>query len=422
MLEYWWLLLAASAFLVIHTTQFTASALRMRSHWREKRNRLQNRQLSLQRSSFVARLASQLGTVTESPTTNGWRILEVAEVVQESADCRSYYLVDPYGQPLPDFLPGQYIMVRPALAGAYQVTRCYSLSSSPDPRYWRITVKLQEVDESSVPSRSGGLSAWIHRTSGKGDCLLVGGPSGQFSLSPDSSNELVLIAAGVGVTPMASMLRWSLQFTPCRPVSLLYQVKDTEHWPLGRTLHQWQVSSPAMRAYSFFSRVAEEEILSEREKVPGGLYVGRLNGHIAHHLTQSEEAEFYLCGPDAWMEQIRGELQSAGVQPHRIHWESFGSVALTNHPTELSGVSRKVRFSLSQREAIWQDSELSLWEMARAIDVVLPSGCLNGVCGSCRVKLKEGTVEYDRKIGVELAQDECLACVARPTSDLVLEA
>ena len=264
MLDYWWLTMAAAAFLAIHVTQFTASAARLRLHWRENYKRLKNRQSGLQRSSSVARLASQLGVPAASSGTPQWRILEVAEIVQESVDCKSYYLIDPYGQALPSFRPGQHVMVRPALAGAYQATRCYSLSSSPDSRFWRITVKLQALDSQYARSQTSGLSAWMHQTIGKGDCLLIGGPSGQFYLPSESTNDLVLIAAGVGITPIASMLRWSLEHTPDRSVTLLYQVRDTQHWPLGRTLHQWQAEVDSIQIHSFFSRASAADVDVER--------------------------------------------------------------------------------------------------------------------------------------------------------------
>jgi hypothetical protein len=227
------LMSVAVALIAMSTCQFVAMGVASGRASAEVRQRRATDLRGLRQAAQVARLNSELQA---SPQAAGipWRVMEVAEIIDESADCRSFYLIDPYRQALPMFLPGQHVLVRPALAGAYQATRCYSLSSSPDERYWRITVKRQAAgaDERTVldqqkarrpsatqqSSKSGGLSAWLHATVGVGDCLLVGGPNGHFHIDVTSQRPLVLLAAGVGITPMASMLRWSLQNAPHRPV------------------------------------------------------------------------------------------------------------------------------------------------------------------------------------------------------------
>jgi len=427
MIENSWLTVALIAFMSVHFAQFSIGASRWRYHRLQNAEQLRQRQLVLSHSSQVSRLTSQLGNASSFKAAITWRILEVADVVQESIDCRSYYLVDPYGQPLPDFRPGQYVMVRPALAGAYQATRCYSLSSSPDSRFWRITVKLQDanVDPDRVKTGShntGGLSAWLHRTIGIGDCLFIGGPRGQFYLPVESARDIVLIAAGVGITPMASMLRWSLEHTPDRKVTLLYQAKNSEHWPLGHHIHQWQSDFASMQAHTFLSRAEADEIESLSSQLSGQFHAGKLDGVAATKLVNNPDADYYMCGPDTWMEQMRDQLVDCGIPPERIRWESFGSHATTSVAESEEFEAHTIRFELSDSEAQWHDPDQSIWELAKASQIELPSGCLSGVCGSCRVKLISGQVQYDRQIVVELANGECLTCVARPTTDLVLEA
>jgi ferredoxin-NADP reductase len=422
MIESWWLPVTVAVWILVHIAKFAVATVRLRSHGLQNGEQLRQRQAALIRSSQVARMTSSLGDSAASRSATPWRILEVADVVQESADCRSFYLVDPYGQPLPGFCPGQYVMIRPAMAGAYQATRCYSLSSSPDSRFWRITVKRQEPARDPLRSNTGGLSDWLHRTIDIGDYLFVGGPSGQFYLPTESDKDIVLIAAGVGITPLASMLRWSLEQTPARPVTLFYQAQNGEHWPLGRVLHRWQESFESMRAHTFFSRATAEEIQSLAAEGIGSFHAGKFDGNAVAKIAANLQADYYLCGPDSWMEQLRDQLVACGVAPNRVHWESFGSQAVMPTSESMSGEAHTIQFALSDLEAEWRDPEQSLWELAKANQIELPSGCLSGVCGSCRVKLVSGKVQYDRQIGVELASGECLTCVARPTSDLVLEA
>lgn len=421
-MENYWLYVTIIAFLAVQFVQISVAAWRWNTHRTQSAEQLRERQSVLSRSSQIARLTSQLGNVQASPAAIPWRILEVADVVQDSIDCRSFYLVDPFGQPLPDFRPGQYVMVRPALAGAYQATRCYSISSSPDTRFWRITVKLQEVNADSIRANKGGLSAWLHRTIGKGDCLLIGGPSGQFYLPAESTRDIVLIAAGVGITPLASMLRWSLETTPKRNITLLYQAKNSEHWPLGRIIHQWQKDAKSLHAHTFFSRIQAEEMAALASELAGHFHSGKLDGRTAAKLAADPDADYYLCGPEAWMEQIRDQLLASGLSTTQIHWESFGSHAAPLDTERLECETHSIRFLDSDIETKWDDNDQTIWELAKANQIELPSGCLSGVCGNCRVKLISGQVRYDRQIGVELANGECLTCVGRPNTDLVLQA
>ena len=370
-----------------------------------------------------ARLSAKLETAKD--TGMHWRVMEVAELVDESEDCRSFYLVDPYGEPLPGFRPGQYLMVRPALAGAYQTTRCYSLSSSPNGRYWRITVKRQEFDKQpTLPVKDGGLSQWLHRNINVGDCLLIGGPSGHFFLAEDCPRPLVLLAAGVGITPMASMLRWSLEKTPNRPVALLYQVKNFKHWPLGATLHGWQKDFSNIRLQSFMSRSDERELAVAREQMPGEFTSGKFDFQNAlSALPNPAGNDYFMCGPEGWMTALREGLIEAGVPETQVHWESFGGTGAqpkTSQPG--SADATPVRFEHSDVDAIWDDADKTLFELARENDVEIPSGCLSGACGSCKVKLLKGEVEYDREISIELAKDECLTCVTRPKCEVVIDA
>ncbi len=431
MIETWWLPVIVLAISSTYCVQFSSATLRWRANRAQNAEQTRQRHTVLDYSSRVARLASQLRETGTSSNSTPWRILEVADVIQESADCRSFYLVDPYGQELPEFFPGQYVMVRPAVAGAYQTTRCYSLSSSPDARYWRITVKEQVPPSDSAGGKSTGLSSWLHRTIDKGDCLFVGGPSGKFYLPTESTNELVLLAAGVGITPMASMLRWSLEHTPSRKVKLLYQVRDIDHWPLGESIHAWQADFDAMEAHTFLSRETDEVIASLSEELPGTFHSGRIESYLAkftqsefaqNEFAQSSNTDFYMCGPDNWMEQMRAQLTACGVAAEHIHWESFGSNPIPTSTNTENFSTHAVRFDLSDTSVQWEDAEQSIWELAKANQLEIPSGCLSGVCGSCRVKLISGEVEYDRQISVELASGECLTCIARPATDIVLEA
>ncbi len=417
------IVLTAVTLIVLSSVRFAAAGISSSRSGAEIRRRRSLDVANLRQAAEVARLNSDLKLSTRDQGGVDWRVMEVAEIVEESQDCRSYYLIDPSGQPLPDFLPGQHLLVRPAFAGSYQTVRCYSLSSAPHPKYWRITVKREKTNHLAGRHSGRGLSQWLHDTIREGDCLLVGGPNGQFHLN-DEIGPVVLLAAGIGITPLASMLRWLLENQPERPVSLLFQARDAHHWPLGPVLHQWQQYSPQLRVTTFFSNASQREIERVRGSYPGNFAAGRLDVHdVLEHSQHLSNSEFYLCGPEKWMQSVRDALRDAGVSVNRVHWESFGSSNAPGTQASTAGFKpRQVRFAHCDVVTQWQDPNQSLWELARQHDVVLPSGCLSGVCGSCRAKLLEGEVEYDRSISLELATDECLTCVARPKTDLVIDA
>lgn len=423
----------AIALIVVSAGQFAALGIAVGRTAFNARKRRQIDLRGLRQAAEISRLNSELQS-SVSGTSVAWRVMEVAQVVEESADCRSYYLLDVYRRPLPTFLPGQHLLVRPAMAGAYQTTRCYSLSSPPDARYWRITVKQQPADEATRAgsddpqvrpmqrstmrrplSQADGLSSWLHNSIAAGDCLLIGGPSGHFFLEQDYSRPLVLLAAGVGITPLASMLLWSQQTTPTRPIRVLYQAQDPNHWPLGQPLHESLEHLADGRVISYFSRAAEDDLALLRNRLLGELRLGKFQANDAVEAAGGLDCDYFLCGPDAWMESLREALRKSGVTADRIHWESFGSHAphVTAPPSEVQQ-ALAVRFQRSGIEAEWSDPQQTLWELARQHQVDIPSGCLSGVCGGCRVKLLEGQVAYDRPVAIDLPDDECLSCIARP--------
>jgi uncharacterized protein len=414
------LLIVATGLIGLSLGQFLVSGVtEHRMHVRQ-RNIRRSQLVRLRNATQVARLNSQLTNTGQ--TIGQWRVMEVVKVFDESVDVKSFYLADPNQQSLPVFHPGQYLMVRPALAGKYQATRCYSLSVAPNSKLWRITVKQQSTDKPWRQDRkTGGLSTWLHENIRAGDCLLIGGPGGHFYLPPENRSPLVLLAAGVGITPMASMLQFATHFTPQRPVSLYYQVRDAEHWPLGAELHSYCNRYDRCRVYSYMSRANLNSIQQMNNQHPGTFRPGKFSASEVVQEAATPQSHYFMCGPEAWTTALREQLTAWGVPAEQIHWESFGGTSSKLTDAQSAQQVHTVEFSRSGIQASIQGSDQSLWELAQANDIVIPSGCLSGVCGSCRVKLLKGTVQYDRQISEGLAGDECLTCVARPTSDVALD-
>jgi ferredoxin-NADP reductase len=179
-----------------------------------------------------------------------WREFRVVRRVPEDPDgsqC-SFYLAPIDGKPLPDFRPGQFLTVSVTVAGeARPVVRCYSLSSRPDPGQFRITVK-RALSPPTRPDLPPGLcSRHLHEQVQVGDTLGVRGPSGDFYLDPDPDLPVMLIAGGVGITPMVSMLGWLAQAAPQRRVHLVHAVQNGAVHAFRRELEAVFLACPAFR-------------------------------------------------------------------------------------------------------------------------------------------------------------------------------
>ncbi len=224
-------------------------------------------QLSVQRDlqsvlgeqTVRARMAGRAHWQSTQDTRSAWRVMQVVEVVDESVDVRSFYLQDPLlSEQLPLYRAGQFLIVRPALGGAEYSARCYSLSDAAGQNWYRISVKRQV----NLCQQRLSLSNWLHDTIHVGDCLLASGPHGEFVIDPSlpESTPIVLLAAGVGITPILSMLKSLLQANPARKIHLVYQVQDTQRWPFGELIHGWGQPCPGLQATTYFSRLSAEQL------------------------------------------------------------------------------------------------------------------------------------------------------------------
>lgn len=240
------------------------------------------------------------------------RELRVVAKRRESADVTSFVLAARDGGPLEPFRAGQHVPMELHIPGhAAPVRRDYSLSGAPDNGHYRISVKREP----------GGLaSGFLHERVAVGDVVTAGRPRGLFTLDETSQRPVVLIGAGVGVTPLVSMLH-SLAARPERAVWLVHGVRDGHHHPLAPEVRRLSQSAAHVRWHIAYSRpgpgdVAGRDYHSE----------GRVDGALIEQLVPGLEAEFYLCGPTGFMAAIQDDLERRGVATARIHSEAFGPV------------------------------------------------------------------------------------------------
>ena len=361
----------------------------------------------------------------------GWREFRISQrAVEDAAQSQcSFYLQPVDGQPLPPFKPGQFLTfaldVMPLTpygsAATRAITRCYSLSDRPDPAYYRVTIKRVPAP-SDHPEFAPGLSSnHFHDHVQVGDVLRVKAPAGHFFIDPDPNVSAVLIAGGIGITPMMSMLRWCVAQQPQRAVHLYYGLRNSGEHAFKQQLEEMAASHPALRLNIVYSRPGESDFQKRDYQHQGHVDVELLRRTLPHG-----RHHFYVCGPPAMMQTLVPALAEWGVPVADIHYEAFGpaSVKLPGAPeaTATAIAAVEVSFQRSGRTLTWDGRDASLLDFAERHGVAVESGCRSGNCGSCETRLLEGDVQYEHTPDHDVAPGHCLLCVGRPSSPLVLEA
>jgi nitric oxide dioxygenase len=237
------------------------------------------------------------------------RPLRVTEVTRESANVMSFRLVSIDGQPLPAFQPGQYVSVAVDLDDGRHQLRQYSLSDASGLDSWRISVKRE--DGAATPA--GMVSNWLHRNVQVGSILQVSHPFGEFTPNTEDDEPIVLLSAGVGVTPMVSSLKRIAAVNPQRRVIFAHAARDASHHALRADVDALKAAMPNLSVVNF-----HEERGDAQDAIEGRMEVAKLP------LWPRDGANVWLCGPHRFMQAQWLSLLHAGVPAARLHREVFG--------------------------------------------------------------------------------------------------
>lgn len=341
-----------------------------------------------------------------------FRSTAVVAVLDEAKDIKTFRLARPTDF---DFLPGQFLTVRILIDGKPHV-RCYSISSAPHTRgYVEISVRNQ-----------GLVSGTLHATVRAGATLTVGRPAGQFVYPAGDARPLALIAGGVGITPLLSMLRHAAATDPLRPVTLLYSVRTQHDLAFSNELRVLAERHPHLGVVMTLTQPA----------APSPWLTGMIDAAmIRQYVPAPAHTIFCLCGPPLMIEAMRHVLGDLGVPASQIRYELFDTAAAASEvqaaltaPAATAGLaspasSVRVTFDAS-RLTVSASSSSTLLETAEAEGVHIASSCRSGVCQSCRTRLKSGHADCrsDLLDADDRANGYVLPCVTWPVDDCVLEA
>lgn len=361
--------------------------------------------------------AGLTGTAAPAPAWTGFRPLTVTAAHQESRDVRSLTLAAADGAPLPTWRAGQSITVK-LQADDGVLIRNYSLSNQPGSESYRISVKHETY---------GAASSFIASRVQVGDTVEVAAPRGTFYLA-DGDVPVVLVSAGVGVTPVLSMLHQLADHQPERAVWWLHGARDGAEHTFAAESRELLSRLSGTHRHIAYSRPGPTDR-------PGTDYdaVGRLSPAMLHELSLPANAEAYVCGPTSFMTAMTVALADCGLDSNRIHSETFGagsaltpgvvaSGAVAPHPPAGEpGTGPLVSFARSAVSAPWSPGYPALLEFAEACDVPTRWACRTGVCHSCETPLLSGAVRYDPAPLDAPAAGNVLICCAQPVEDVVLD-
>lgn len=254
--------------------------------------------------------------------TGGWegfRNFKVDRKDQESQNITSFYLKPEDGGALPEFLPGQYITIRVPTPDGSTTMRNYSLSNQPGRDYFRISVKREIAAIAGAPD--GYVSSMLHDKIHQGDTLEIGPPCGEFFLNVKDRHErpLVLLAAGIGITPIMSILKTTLNAMPHREIILVHGCLNDDVQPFKPFIDQLAVKHPNLKAHYRYSDIANDEVFSE-ENCSGGM----VDAELIESLIPNRHADYYFCGPKPFMVNIYQDLLVWGIPAAQVHFEFFG--------------------------------------------------------------------------------------------------
>lgn len=368
---------------------------------------------------------AQSRQIPEAGSWSGFRKFYIHKRDNEADGITSFYLRPYDGKPVPRYLPGQHLTFRLQIPGNPKpVVRCYSLSDAPihDNQY-RVSIKRLGAPPGSEGIPEGLGSCFFHDNLEVDRIVDVKAPGGNFYLDMTEKRPAVLIAGGIGLTPMLSMLN-----------TIAYTKSKREIWFFYAVMNKKQHVMP-----SHLKRLAREHhninivicyADPTRSCVKGRdfHYRGRINRRLFQGLLPSKDCQFYMCGPPPMQDALIKDLSEWGVAEKDIKWESFGkrkgkkpaAPAVGDNVPRVEPI--EIVFARSGKVGKWTSEEETVLDVAEAAGVVMDSGCRAGQCGTCATAIKQGSVHYPEEPGTQPLPGTCLTCMAIPKEGLVLDA
>ena len=358
--------------------------------------------------------ATQAASVVASSARNrglapGFKSFAVVRREATALDIASFDLAPVDGSPLPGYMPGQHIVVRTEVPGHGEVMRSYSLSAArPIDNAYRMTIKRSE--RSADPTSPVSMSNHLHDAVFEGATLDVKAPAGRYFVDETDETPLLLLAGGVGITPLHAMFE-SAARRGCR-ATLIYATRNEGERCYRRSIEELVETNAGLRAM-FYSEEAFAPTFDHNTRL-GRLGPQGLDG------TELDNVNAFVCGPQGFLDAAEDILRSAGLTDDRIHTETFG-VRQSKATLKISSDrEHKVTFKKSGFSVPWSGEQGTLLDLAEANGLRPPFACRAGTCQSCVTTVLSGTLDYLELVDPP-SPTETFVCCTVPTLDVVLD-
>jgi len=366
-------------------------------------------------------IQSEFKNSQEKLSWNGFRKFKLVSKIKETKDIISFYLAPHDGNELPGFMPGQYLTFQLNIPGQVKpIIRCYSLSDSPyHPDRYRVSIKrVLAPRDTSFPPGLG--SNYFHDSLNENDIIDVKAPSGQFYLDMTKSTPIVLLAGGVGITPMLSMLNAVTEMGSQREVWFFLGVRDKTEHVMQEHLEGVARENERVNLRIFYSKPGETDVFNKDYHVKG-----RVNVENFKSILPSNNFDFYMCAPPPMVKDLRNDLADWGVPKKNIHFEAFGpaTVKICKKDSDKESISNiNIEFKKSRKTLSWNSKYGSLLDFAEENQIPIDSGCRAGNCGTCLTAVTNGDIELMGEPGSDPEAGSCLTCISIPKGNLTLDA
>jgi ferredoxin-NADP reductase/MOSC domain-containing protein YiiM len=369
--------------------------------------------------------AAESGTPATTPAVGvepgwtGFRRLRVARMEVESSTVASIYLEATDGSAVPPYQPGQFLTLRMPGAGTPAPVRSYSLSSAATGDHYRISVKRDA---------RGLVSSYVHTHLEAGSLIEAAAPRGDFTLDENRTGPVVLLSAGIGVTPVLAMLQRLSTSGSGREIWWVHTARSPAEQAFGAEAHTLLQRLARSHEHVVYTGPRTDPVTTGATAT-----FGRLDAKTLGALALPVDAEVYLCGPAPFMAAMRQDLVGLGLDPARMHSELFGTLPAINPgitderqvaphpPAGPAGRGPQITFARSGLTVPWSEQYGALLELAENCDVPTRWSCRAGVCHTCVTPLLTGAVAYDPAPLEPPESGAVLVCCSRPCTDLVLD-
>jgi len=371
------------------------------------------------RKQIEAVTVDRTEAIDEFGKWNGYREFVVDELVRETKLSATVYLKPGDRKSIVSFRPGQHMTFKFDIPGQSKpLVRCYSLSAGPGDDRYRITVKTMR--KSNPEAAPGRVSTFVNQSLMVGDRVQVKAPTGHFFLDEGSTAPAVLLAGGIGITPMVSMIDHIVRTKSERKVILVYGSRNSEDHTFKNYLKDVSERIPNIFVINVYSEPLAQDKEGVDFHVPGLITI-----ELLKQLLPNNHCQFYLCGPSPFMEAMNTSLIEWQVPDSRIFSEAFGPASVkrtkTTSDDDAATPSAQVQFTSMQESICWDHQCESLLELAEANGIVIDSGCRAGSCGTCQTPLLRGQVKYPSGMQVDCDPGQCFTCIAQPDGDVELD-